>query len=141
MNNPPPIHTHTHTHTQAHIPTPAHLPRAPFAPLDPSATQSLQAACISTTNACPSALSAPCCPYECGLTTGVSQPVEVKCVRSEVPLVEVALVADRAFRDRSAIGRWECSPQRSESRYTVLARSAVEEASKKLPGAVTGCDA
>jgi len=55
--------------------------RHPLAPGDPAATQSFQAAVISNTNASPSGLVIPCSLVRYGLTTGVNQPVEVKCCR------------------------------------------------------------
>ena len=53
----------------------------PLAPGDPAATQSFHAAVISNTNASPSGLYVPCWPYSYGLTTGVNQPLVVKCSR------------------------------------------------------------
>lgn len=53
---------------------------AALAPLEPAATQSFHAACISTTKAWPSGLSLPAWPYERGLTTGSNHPSAVKWV-------------------------------------------------------------
>lgn len=55
--------------------------RHPFLPGDPAATQSCQAAVISNTNASPSGLVVPCALILYGSTTGVNQPLEVKCCR------------------------------------------------------------
>lgn len=54
---------------------------AAFAPGDPLATQSCQAACISTTNAWPSGDCAPLDDQSSGLTTGVSQPLASNCIK------------------------------------------------------------
>jgi len=53
----------------------------PLAPREPAATQSLQAAVISNTNACPSGLCEPCWLNPYGSTTGVNQSSLVKCCR------------------------------------------------------------
>ncbi len=69
--------------------------RAPL-PCDPSATHSSYATSMSTTNAWASALPEPSTPYECGFTTGVSHPSEVKCSN---PTVEVELNAGAILVD------------------------------------------
>ena len=71
----------TATHTVPIPPPPPNpLRLAPFAPGDPIITQSLHAACISTTNACPSGDCEPLDDQSSGLTTGVSQPLVSICM-------------------------------------------------------------
>lgn len=84
-------------------------------PNDPAFTQSCQAACISSTKACPSALWFPWDVGISGFATGVNSPLEVICCVLLWDECDV-LGAMRALRDASARGICEWLPASTERR-------------------------